>query len=277
MTELQTSSLQNLQHNLQKGLQTSLQTGLQTALPNALLQATGLNHHYGAVHAVRKVDLAVQAGELLAMIGPNGAGKSTVFGLLSGDLNTRSGRVVLGQQDIGRASVQSRAALGLGRTYQTAAPFATLSVLENLRVAATAVPSLAAQRSAQLESVLAGSGLAALRDKPVQDLPYADWKRLDLALVLVQQPRVLLLDEPTAGLAHAERVAMMQWVRSLAKTQQMAVLFTEHNLDAVFEYADRIAVLVRGALLAQGTPAEIAANPDVQAAYTGSYSMKATA
>jgi branched-chain amino acid transport system ATP-binding protein len=147
---------------------------------------------------------------------------------------------------------------------------------ENLRVAATALPHLAAQRMAGLEAVLAGSGLAALRDSPVQDLPYADWKRLDLALALVQQPKVLLLDEPTAGLAHTERVAMMHWVRELAKTQGMAVLFTEHNLDAVFEYADRIAVLVRGSVLAQGTPSEIAANTDVQVAYTGSYQIKAT-
>jgi branched-chain amino acid transport system ATP-binding protein len=171
--------------------------------------------------------------------------------------------------------VQARAAAGLGRSYQTAAPFATLTVHENLLVAATAVPHLAAPRLAGLAAVLQGSGLASLRDAPVIDLPYADWKRLDLALALVQQPKVLLLDEPTAGLAQAERVAMMQWVRQLAKQQGMAVLFTEHNLDAVFEYADHIAVLVRGALLVQGTPRDIAANPDVQAAYTGTYQLKA--
>ncbi len=240
-----------------------------------LLTASNLNYHYGAVHAVRGVNLELLAGELLAMIGPNGAGKSTVFGLLSGDLKNAHCTISLAGQDISRASVQVRAAAGLGRSYQTAAPFATLTVLENLRVAATALPSLAAQRMAGLEAVLAGSGLTALRDSPVQDCPYADWKRLDLAMALVQQPTVLLLDEPTAGLAQAERVAMMQWVRHLAKTQGTAVLFTEHNLDAVFEYADRIAVLVRGSLLAQGTPSDIAANPDVQAAYTGSYQMKA--
>lgn len=241
---------------------------------SALFQASNLNYHYGAVHAVRGVDLALNAGELLAMIGPNGAGKSTVFGLLSGDLKNTQSTVTLAGQDISRASVQARAAAGLGRSYQTAAPFATLTVLENLRVAATAQLELAAQRMAGLDAVLQGSGLAALRDSPVQDLPYADWKRLDLALALVQQPKVLLLDEPTAGLAKAERVAMMQWVRELAKLQGTAVLFTEHNLDAVFEYADRIVVLVRGAVLAQGTPSDIAANADVQAAYTGSYQIK---
>jgi ABC-type branched-subunit amino acid transport system ATPase component len=240
----------------------------------ALLQATNLNHHYGAVHAVRGVDIAVQGGEVIAMIGPNGAGKSTVFGLLAGDLKNTTGSVTLAGQNISHGSVQSRAAAGLGRSYQTAAPFATLTVEENLRVAATAMPQYAAVRLAGMETVLSGSGLTALRHVHVQDLPYADWKRLDLALALVQQPRVLLLDEPTAGLAHAERVAMMQWVRELAKTQGIAVLFTEHNLDAVFEYADRIVVLVRGAVLAQGAPSEIAANLDVQAAYTGSYRMK---
>jgi branched-chain amino acid transport system ATP-binding protein len=216
----------------------------------------------------------VQSGEVVAMIGPNGAGKSTVFGVLAGDLKSTTGSVTLAGQDISHASVQARAAAGLGRSYQTAAPFATLTVEENLRVAATALPHKAAQRLAGLEGVLSGSGLAALRHVYVQDLPYADWKRLDLALALVQQPRVLLLDEPSAGLAHAERVAMMQWMRELAKTQGIAVLFTEHNLDAVFEYADRIVVLVRGAVLAHGTPSEIAANLDVQAAYTGSYQMK---
>jgi ABC-type branched-subunit amino acid transport system ATPase component len=241
---------------------------------NTLFHASNLNYHYGAVHAVRGVDLTVNAGELLAMIGPNGAGKSTVFGLLSGDLKNAQSKVLLDGYDISRASVQARSGAGLGRSYQTAAPFATLTVVENLHVAATALPHLAALRLAGLEAVLAGSGLAALRDAAVQDLPYADWKRLDLALALAQQPKVLLLDEPTAGLAHSERVAMMRWVRELAKTQGMAVLFTEHNLDAVFEYADRIAVLVRGALLAQGTPAQIAANADVQAAYTGSYQIK---
>ena len=173
---------------------------------NAVFQAANLNYHYGAVHAVRGVNLDLNAGELLAMIGPNGAGKSTVFGLLSGDLKNSQSRVFIAGQDISRASVQARSAAGLGRSYQTAAPFATLTVLENLRVAATALPRLAAQRMAGLDAVLAGSGLAALRNIAVQDLPYADWKRLDLALALVQQPKVLLLDEPTAGLAIAERV-----------------------------------------------------------------------
>ncbi len=241
---------------------------------NALMQATNLSHHYGAVHAVRSVDITVHSGEVVAMIGPNGAGKSTVFGVLAGDLKNTTGKVSLAGQDISHATVQLRAAAGLGRSYQTAAPFATLTVEENLRVAATALPHKATARLAVLDTVISGSGLAALRHVYVQDLPYADWKRLDLALALVQQPRVLLLDEPTAGLAQAERVAMMQWVQKLAKTQGIAVLFTEHNLDAVFEYANRIVVLVRGAVLAQGTPNEIATNTDVQAAYTGSYQMK---
>ncbi len=241
---------------------------------SALFQAVNLNHHYGAVHAVRSVNLNVHAGELLAMIGPNGAGKSTVFGLLSGDLRNTTGHIALAEQDISRANVQARAVAGLGRSYQTAAPFATLSVVENLMVAASAQPKLAVQRLAGLEAVLQGSGLAPLRNAYVQDLPYAEWKRLDLAMALVQQPRVLLLDEPTAGLAQTERVAMMRWVRELAKTRGIAVLFTEHNLDAVFEYADRIMVLVRGAELAQGAPRDIAANADVQAAYTGSYQIQ---
>jgi ABC-type branched-subunit amino acid transport system ATPase component len=242
---------------------------------SAVFQASNLHHHYGAVHAVRGVDIAVQAGQLLAMIGPNGAGKSTVFGLLAGDLRNQHCTVTLAGQNISRASVQARAAAGLGRSYQSAVPFATLTVEQNLRVAATALPSRSQQRLAGLEDVLAGSGLAPQRATFVQDLPYPDWKRLDLALALVQQPRVLLLDEPTAGLAQAQRHAMMHWVRSLASAQGIAVLFTEHNLDAVFEYADRIMVLVRGAVLAQGTPLEMAANADVQAAYTGAYAFKA--
>jgi ABC-type branched-subunit amino acid transport system ATPase component len=241
---------------------------------STLLQASDLNYFYGAVHAVRGVGLTVQAGELVAMIGPNGAGKSTVFGLLSGDLKQAKCRVELNGQNISQHTVQARAAAGLGRTYQTAAPFATLTVLENFRVAATALATHSAQRLAGLETLLKDSGLNPLRNATVQNLPYADWKRLDLAMALVQQPRVLLLDEPTAGLAQQERVQMMRWVRQVAHTQGLAVLFTEHNLDAVFEYADRIIVLVRGSILAEGTPQAIAANPQVQAAYTGNYTMK---
>lgn len=237
------------------------------------LQAKGLSHRYGAVQAVRGVDLTVHSGELLAMIGPNGAGKSTVFALLAGDLPSAAARIALHGQPIEKKSMQARAAAGLGRAYQTAAPFATLSVLDNLRVAATAFPAHAAQRLAALPQLLADSGLAGLQHEAVQNLPYADWKRLDLALALAQQPRVLLLDEPTAGLAPAERSAMMHWVQRLAREQGLAVLFTEHNLDAVFAYASQVLVLVRGSVMAQGAPGEVAANPQVQAAYTGGYTM----
>jgi ABC-type branched-subunit amino acid transport system ATPase component len=240
------------------------------------LEARNLSHHYGAVHAVRGVDLAVQSGELLAMIGPNGAGKSTVFSLLAGDMPCPTSQISLAGVAIERLSVQARAAAGLGRTFQTAAPFASLSVLDNLRVAATALPAQAQQRLAALPQLLHDSGLAALQHEAVQNLPYADWKRLDLALALAQQPRVLLLDEPTAGLAPEERHAMMHWVQRLAREQGLAVLFTEHNLDAVFAYASQVLVLVRGRVIAQGTPQVVANDPQVQAAYTGGYAMPAT-
>ncbi len=240
---------------------------------SVILNAQNLNYHYGAVHAVRGVDVSVNAGEMLALIGPNGAGKSTVFALLNGDLTSRAARITLAGQEISRASVQTRTAAGLGRSYQTAAPFTTLTVRENLYVAATALPSKAEQCLQQLDEVLHGSGLAAQQHNYVSDLPYADWKRLDLALALVQQPCVLLLDEPTAGLAHTERIAMMEWLSLIANKQGVAILFTEHNLDAVFAYAQRITVLVRGRVLAQGTARDIAANSEVQMAYTGTYQL----
>lgn len=244
-----------------------------------MFEATGLTHDYGAVSAVRAVSVAVQAGEMVAMIGPNGAGKSTVFSLLSGDLPTakRSASVItLDGRPIQHLPVQARAAAGLGRTYQSAVPFATLSVLDNLRVAASAHPDKTAQRLAVLPQLLNDSGLAAVQHKAVQDLPYPDWKRLDLALAMAQQPRVLLLDEPTAGLAPEERVAMMQWVQNISQTRQVAVLFTEHNLDAVFAYANRVVVLVRGSIIAQGAPHTVAQDAHVQAAYTGGYTMPST-
>ena len=205
------------------------------------------------------------------MIGPNGAGKSTVFGLLSGDLpilKRTEAQICLHSAPISHLSIQARCALGLGRTYQSAAPFLTLSVLDNLQVASQASTRAS---PALLESVLEHSGLAPARHTAVADLAYPDWKRLDLALALVQAPTVLLLDEPTAGLAATERHAMMAWVQQLAREQGLGVLFTEHNLDAVFQYADTVLVLDRGSVLAQGSVGEIAANPAVQAAYTGGY------
>ena len=256
----------------------AISTAVLSATP--CLQATGLNHQYGSVKAVREVSLSVAAGELLAMIGPNGAGKSTVFGLLSGDFlqstaKYSTAKILLNRVDITHASIQTRARAGLGRSFQSAVPFLTLSVLDNLRVAAQLCPQPVPE--AQIESILQDSGLMAAQHTAVADLPYPDWKRLDLALALVQSPKVLLLDEPTAGLSPLERSAMMGWVKRIAREQGVGMLFTEHNLNAVFEYADRVLVLDRGSVLAIGTSAEIAANPQVQAAYTGAYRMQGAA
>ena len=250
---------------------------MSSALDKKLFYAQHLSHSYGAVRAVRDVSLGVSAGEMLAMIGPNGAGKSTVFGLLAGDLpvskRDTTTTIVLNTTCLTHASVQARCVAGLGRTYQSATPFVTLSVEDNLRVALSTLHLATNQMQSTIDILLTDSGLNSVRHTPVADLPYPDWKKLDLVLALAQSPKVLLLDEPTAGLSAPERAAMMDWVRRLSLERGIAIIFTEHNLDAVFEYATTVMVLDRGSVLAQGTPAEIAANPQVQAAYTGAYRM----
>ncbi|MFG1425400.1 ABC transporter ATP-binding protein [Roseixanthobacter glucoisosaccharinicivorans] len=242
-----------------------------------LLEAEGLAKSYGGVAAVRGVSFSLAAGEILALIGPNGAGKSTCFGLLGGQVKPDAGMVRLAGQDITGAPPRRLFGLGVGRTFQIAATFASMSVRENVAVAllshhrALARPfgHAARRHDKDSDTLLELVGLADQAGRASGELAYGDIKRLELALALANAPRLLLMDEPTAGMASGERIALMRLVARLARERNMGILFTEHDMDVVFEHADRVLVLDRGALIAQGPPAAIRTDERVRAVYLG--------
>jgi branched-chain amino acid transport system ATP-binding protein len=246
-------------------------------MSDAVLQVDGLHKAFGGVQAVEDVSFAVSAGELLALIGPNGAGKSTCFNMLNGQLAPDSGVVRLGGKDIVGLSPRAIWRLGVGRTFQITATFSSLSVRENVQMAlyshAGQLKQLLSRFGAALrpeaDALLAQVGMLDQAERICGVLAYGDLKRVELAMALANQPRLLLMDEPTAGMAPRERVALMELTARLARARKIAVLFTEHDMDVVFSQADRIIVLDRGRLIAGGLPAEVRANPDVQAVYLG--------
>ena len=245
--------------------------------PQTLLSVEGLTKSYGGVHAVRGVSFELKAGEILAMIGPNGAGKSTCFDMLNGQNVPDSGRIhLLGQDTIGQ---KPRAIwrLGVGRTFQVTATFPTMTVRENVQVALVSygkrlfdlwrsMPGLAREEAGRLLQLVGMSGEA---ERPCGELAYGDLKRLELAVALANQPRLLLMDEPTAGMAPRERIELMGLTAKIARENSIGVLFTEHDMDVVFEHADRVLVLNRGSLIAEGTPEQVRGNPQVRAVYLG--------
>ena len=242
-----------------------------------LLSVQGLSKSFGGVQAVRGVSFALAAGELLALIGPNGAGKSTTFNMVDGQLAPDGGRVLLDGQDITGLSPRAIWRRGVGRTFQIAQTFASFSVLQNVQLALLSHDRKAwrwwrragAHRPQDALALLEQVGMAAQAHRPCSELAYGDVKRVELAMALAHAPRLLLMDEPTAGMAPAERLALMRLVQRLARERRMAVLFTEHSMDVVFGQADRVAVLVRGQLLAEGTPDAIRQDERVQQVYLG--------
>jgi branched-chain amino acid transport system ATP-binding protein len=244
----------------------------------AVLQVDGLHKAFGGVQAVHDVAFAVEAGELLALIGPNGAGKSTCFNMLNGQLRPDSGMVEFEGRNITGMSPRAIWRLGVGRTFQITATFASLSVRENVQMAlysaAGKLRSLLQRFGTALrteaDALLDQVGMLDQAERPCGVLAYGDLKRVELAMALANAPRLLLMDEPTAGMAPRERVALMELAARLARARKIAVLFTEHDMDVVFSQADRIVVLDRGRVIAGGLPAEVRANPDVQAVYLGS-------
>ena len=242
-----------------------------------LLRAEGIARHFGGVRAVDGVSLAIEAGEFAALIGPNGAGKSTLFAVIAGQLRADAGRVEFAGADITRSEPVQHARRGIGRTFQTAAAFASMTVLQNAQLALAAhagrqvdpwrpLPRLYVE---QASGLLGRVGLEGQAERAVADLAYADVKRLELAIALAGAPRLLLMDEPTAGMAAAERAALMDLVTAIAAESGLTVLFTEHSMDVVFGYARRLLVMSRGRLIADGEPDAVRAMPAVQAAYFG--------
>jgi branched-chain amino acid transport system ATP-binding protein len=244
---------------------------------NPVLAVAGVRKSFGGVHAVDDVGFVLPAGEIRALIGPNGAGKTTLFNILTGQLPADAGSVRFREQPIDGLSPWAIWRLGISRTFQITATFATLTVLENVQVARLSHVgrSRALFRAARtLEVVpatalLAQVGLADQRWRPAGVLAYGDLKKLELAIALANDPSLLLLDEPTAGMAPAERGALMALTAGIARNRGLTVLFTEHDMDVVFATADRIMVLHQGRLIAEGPPSEVRAHPEVQAVYLG--------
>lgn len=242
-----------------------------------MLQVQQLVKHFGGVHAVDGVSFEVSAGECVALIGPNGAGKSTCFACIAGQYPLTAGHIFWNGQALERLAPAARLQHGVGRTFQVAQVFEALTVLQNVQLAVqarlgsgaiSAFKNLDSQSLKPACALLEKAGLAALADQDVLSLPYGAKKRLELAVALAASPRLLLLDEPAAGLAEAERASLMQLVKQLT-AQGMAVLYTEHNMDAVAGVADRVLVLIEGRLAAQGSFEQISRDSTVRRLYLG--------
>jgi branched-chain amino acid transport system ATP-binding protein len=241
-----------------------------------------LAKHFGGVQAVRGVDFSVQPGECVALIGPNGAGKSTTFACIAGQHPPSGGEVFWQGESLDALPTARRLQRGIARTFQVAQTFESLTVLQNMQLVLPSTDVLSPvqvldkqPREAAL-ALLARVGLQEYSESGARQLPYGAKKRLELAMALAGldvTPGLLLLDEPAAGLAPSERAALMQLVRSLtqdaAGKARLAVLYTEHNMDAVFGVADRVLVLMEGRLVASGTANEVAANEMVRTHYLG--------
>jgi branched-chain amino acid transport system ATP-binding protein len=251
--------------------------GAQSMTSQALLQVRHLHKSFGSQMAVNNVSFDVGAGELLAVIGPNGAGKSTTFNLVNGQLLPDSGSVSLnGQSLIGRKP-HDLWRQGVSRTFQMAEVFRSMSVIENVQMAMLSAQGLQfspwrrtrQHRADAAQTLLEKVGLADMSQHISDTLAYGDIKRLELAMALVNQPRLLLMDEPTAGMSPSERHALMGLVQFLAKDRDVAVMFTEHSMDMVFSFATRILVMAQGRILVEGTPQEVQNNPLAQSVYLG--------
>ena len=243
----------------------------------SLLKVNELGKSFGGVKAVDGISFELAAGELLALIGPNGAGKSTTFNMVNGQLKADRGSILLDGQELVGRKPREIWRLGVGRTFQIAETFASLTVVENVQMALLshagrvhgfwrpARPQLRGEAIALLESV----GMAAQAERATSVLAYGDVKRVELAIALANRPRLLLMDEPTAGMAPRERNELMALARRLAREQAIGVLFTEHSMDVVFAHADRMIVLARGKLIAEGEPAVVRDDPQVREVYFG--------
>ena len=241
------------------------------------LEVRGLSKAYGGVQAVRDVSFAVDAGEVVALIGPNGAGKTTCFNMLNGQLRPDFGEIALGGRSVVGLRPHQVWRLGVGRTFQVTATFSSMTVRENVQVALLShhgrLFSLGkpARRFLvdEADALLARVGMQQQAARPCAVLAYGDLKRVELAVALANRPRLLLMDEPTAGMAPSERQALMQLAAVLARSERIAVLFTEHDMEVVFNFASRIIVLHCGEVIAAGVPAEVRANPRVREVYLG--------
>jgi branched-chain amino acid transport system ATP-binding protein len=244
-----------------------------------VLEVKNVSKRFGSLVAVSNVSLTVKKGELRAVIGPNGAGKTTFFNLISGFFPPSSGTVLFEDFDVTGLSAQKRVVLGMARTFQITEIFPELSVYENVRIGAEAAagfrlrPWLSAAEKSEIrnrvDETLTLCGLTDKARRLVGELAHGHQRATEIAMALTLRPRLLLLDEPTSGMGDQETYEITQLVRRLHRDSNFTIVLIEHDMRVVFHLADYITVLDQGALLAEGTPKEIEANPAVQAAYLG--------
>jgi len=245
----------------------------------AILEVTNLHKHFGGIHVTRHVNFSMEEGEQSAIIGPNGAGKSTLMNLLTGYHRCDSGKVVFEGQDITNRPPHKIARMGISRAFQVSSIFTKMTVVENIRSAVHAQMRRsfsifgAASRIGieETDRVLALCGLDAKRDLIAGELAQGDKKRLELAIALAGRPRLLFLDEPTAGMSIDEARSTMELVDRLNRELKLTVLFTEHDMGIVFNHARKLTLLHRGEIVVQGTPAEVRANETAQKVYLGEH------
>ena len=243
------------------------------------LETRGVGRAFGALLAVIDVTLAVEPGELRAVIGPNGAGKTTLFHLITGLLPPTSGRVLFRGEDVTTLGAPARCRRGISRTFQITSIFPDLTVLENVRIAVQLKTggnfrllggrSVLAASEARARESLAALGLTAHADETAATLAHGDQRLLEIAMAVAQDPELLLLDEPTQGLSAEDTTATVAVIRKVTRDRRLTTILVEHDMDVVFDLADRISVLHFGRVIAEGTPDEIRRNAEVQTAYLG--------
>ncbi len=245
----------------------------------SLLRVQDVSRHFGSLVAVDHVSMTVEPGELRAVIGPNGAGKTTFFNMISGFFPPTSGSIVFDEKDITAMPAHRRVAAGMARTFQITEIFPELSVRENLRIPVEVAAGLRlrpwlsraadAKIRARLDELLGMGGLAEKADRLVGELSHGDQRATEIMMSLALKPRLLLLDEPTAGMGDQETYDVTRLIRRLHRDERLTIVLIEHDMRVVFHLADRIMVLAEGAVLAEGSAAEIAKDERVQAAYLG--------
>lgn len=245
----------------------------------SLLKLENISRRFGALQALKDISLEVEPGELRAIIGPNGAGKTTLFNLISGFFPPSEGRIIFDGEPITAVSPNTLVRRGIIRTFQITQVFLSLSVYENLRVAVETAMGLQlrpwisratrAKVSQKVDELIEITRIGAKVDRIVGEMSHGDQRVVEIGIALSRHPRLLLLDEPTAGMGDEETNHMTDLIRRLNKQQNITMLFVEHDMAIVFGIADRITVLDNGTMLAEGTAAEISSNPRVQSAYLG--------
>jgi branched-chain amino acid transport system ATP-binding protein len=249
----------------------------------SVLTVEAVSKAFGGIVAVDGVSLRAAAGEFVALIGPNGAGKSTLFNMINGQLRPDRGRIAVDGVDVTDMAPHRIWRHGVARTFQITATFASMSLRENVQTALLAYhgraralwPRATSLYGSEADRLLDRVGLVAQGTRLAGELAYGDLKRLELAVALANEPKLLLMDEPTAGMAGGERGALMAAVAEIVRERAIAVLFTEHDMDVVFGHADRVLVLDHGRLIAEGPPDTVRADPKVRAVYLGSDAAEA--